>query len=83
MRERSVFVVTGAALGLIMAMLVSSLIITLTLELPLSRTFRNKVARASMSLFLRPVAGQVFNWVIDRTSRSHRFEDIFKRSNTV
>jgi uncharacterized membrane protein required for colicin V production len=74
---------TGAVLGLITAMLVASLMITVTLEMPLSRSLRNDVAGASMSLFLRPMAGQMFNWVIDRTSGSIHFEDIFKRSNTV
>lgn len=74
---------TGAVLGLITAMLVGSLLISLTLELPVSARFQRDVAKSSMVLFLRPIAGQVFNWVVARTSKHIRFEDIFKRGNTV
>lgn len=74
---------TGAGLGLIFGMIVCSLAISLVLELPLSDRFRNDVARASMSLFLRPIAGEVYNWVVDRLSGEKHFEDIFKRGNTV
>ena len=74
---------TGAGLGLVMGMLIASLLITLTLEVPLSRSFRKDVATSSMGLFLRPIAGQVFNWIVVRTFKSNHFEDFFKRSNTV
>ena len=74
---------TGAVLGLIMGMIISSLLITLALELPLPDRFRRDVAKSSMSLFLRPIAGQVFNWVVARTPKSIHFEDIFKHNNSV
>jgi len=74
---------TGAALGLITAMLVGSLAISLALELPISMKVRRDVAGASMSLFLRPLAGQIYDFVVDRVSGDKHFEDIFKRGNTV
>ena len=74
---------TGAALGLIMGMIVASLLIALTLELPFPHQFRRDVAKSSMSLFLRPIAGRVFNWVLERSSKDVQFRDIFKENNTV
>ncbi|MCZ6766520.1 MAG: CvpA family protein, partial [bacterium] len=74
---------TGAILGLIMGMFVASLLITVTLELPFPRKFREQVAESSMSLFLRPVAGQVYNWVVSRASDRWDFDKIFKRGTTV
>jgi len=74
---------TGAMLGLIMGMFVASLLITVILELPFPRKFREEVAESSMSLFLRPVAGQVYNWVVSRASDRWDFDEIFKRATTV
>lgn len=74
---------TGAMLGLIMGMFVASLLITVTVELPFPRKFREQVAESSMSLFLRPVAGQVYNWVVSRASDRWDFDEIFKRGTTV
>lgn len=74
---------TGAVLGLIMGMIIGSLLITATLELPFPDSFRREVAKSSMALFLRPIAGQVYNWVTDRTSAGRSFEDIFKEGNKV
>ncbi len=73
----------GAAMGLIMAMIISSLLITAALEIPVSRGFQRDVSRASVSLFLRPVAGQIFNWVVAHGPKAVRFEEIFKRGKTI
>jgi uncharacterized membrane protein required for colicin V production len=74
---------TGAALGLITAMVAASLLITVTLELPLSDRFRKDVATAEMSLFLRPIAAQIYNWIAARASDSIHFEEVFERGNKV
>lgn len=74
---------SGALLGLLMAMIVSSLLITVTLELPFPKPFHRRVASSSMGLFLRPVAGQVFNWLTARAPGDIRFEDFFRRGKTV
>jgi membrane protein required for colicin V production len=73
----------GAALGLILAMIISSLLITVTLELPLPRNFQQDVRRASVSLFLRPIAGQVFNFIVAHGPKAVHFEEIFKKSDSV
>lgn len=73
----------GAALGLFVAMILASLLITLTLELPFQRTFQRDVQRASVSLFLKPVAGQVFNFLVAHGPRAIHFEDIFKEGDTI
>ena len=73
----------GGVLGLVVAMIVSSLLINLTLELPFPRSFQRDVQRASVSLFLRPVAGQIFNFLVAHGPRSVHFEDIFKEGETI
>jgi uncharacterized membrane protein required for colicin V production len=72
----------GAGLGLVMAMIVSSLLITLTLKLPFPKTVQRDVQRASVSLFLRPIAGQIFNFLVAHGSGA-RFEEIFKENDTI
>jgi len=74
---------TGAMLGLLLGMLIASLLITLTLEVPLPQDLRKDVAKSSMVLFLRPIAGQVYDWVAAHGSKSKRFEDFFKNSQSV
>jgi uncharacterized membrane protein required for colicin V production len=73
----------GAALGLVVAMIVSSLLVTLTLELPFPRTIQRDVQRASLSLFVRPIAGQIFNFIVAHGPKSVHFEEIFKESETI
>jgi len=75
--------IAGAALGLIVAMILGSLLITLTLGMPLPRTFQRDVQRASVSLFLRPIAGEIFNFVVAHGPRAVHFEEIFKEKETV
>ena len=73
----------GAALGLILAMIISSLLITVTLELPLPRDLQQDVRKASVSLFLRPIVGQVFNFIVAHGPRAVHFEEIFKKSDSI
>jgi uncharacterized membrane protein required for colicin V production len=73
----------GAALGLIVAAILSSLLITLTLEMPFPRSFQKDVQQASVSLFLRPIAGQIFNFVVAHGPRPVHFEEIFKKGDTI
>jgi uncharacterized membrane protein required for colicin V production len=75
--------VTGAMLGLIMGMIVASLLITVTLELPLPKDFRRDVAGSSMALFLRPMAGQVFDWIAAHGEQAKHFEDFFRHGKTA
>lgn len=73
----------GAALGLVVAMIVASLLVTLTLELPFSRSFQRDVQRSKVSLFVRPIAGQIFNFLVAHGPRAVHFEDIFKESDRI
>lgn len=73
----------GALLGLLIAMILASLLITLTLELPFPRSFQRDVQRSSVSLFLRPIAGQVFNFLVAHGPRAVQFEDIFKGRDKI
>jgi hypothetical protein len=66
-----------------MGMLVASLLIAVTLELPAPPQFRKDVAKSSMVLFLRPIAGQVFDWLVAHGSKSKEFEDFFRNSKSV
>jgi len=73
----------GAVLGFLIAMIVSSLLITLTLQLPFSRSFQRDVQRSSISLFVRPLAGQIFNFLVAHGPRAVHFEEIFKKADRI
>ncbi len=73
----------GAILGFLVAMVVASLLITVTLELPFSRNLQRDVQRASVSLFLRPIAGDIFNFLVAHGPRAVHFEEIFKEGDTI
>lgn len=73
----------GAALGVLVAMILASLLITLTLQLPFPKSFQRDVQRASVSVFLRPVAGQIFDFLVAHGPRAIHFEDVFKKSDTI
>jgi membrane protein required for colicin V production len=73
----------GALLGLLVAMILSSLLITLTLELPFPKDFQRDVQRSSVSLFLKPIAGQIFDFLVAHGPRAVHFEDIFKEGDTI
>ena len=72
----------GAALGLVIAMILSSLLVTLMLAFPFPKSVQKDVQRSSVSLFVRPIAGQLFNFLVARGSGA-RFEEIFKEKETV
>ncbi len=69
---------TGAVLGLILGMVVASLLISVSLEMPIPKPLRANVERSSVSLFLRPVAGQIFNIIASHGPKGIRYEDIFR-----
>jgi membrane protein required for colicin V production len=73
----------GAVLGLVVAMILSSLLITLALELPFPKAVQEDVRRASVSLYLKPIAGQIYNLIVAHGSGAVRFEEIFKKGETI
>jgi membrane protein required for colicin V production len=74
--------IAGAALGLVIAIILSSLLVTLVLAFPFPKSVQKDVQRSSVSLFVKPVAGQLFNFLVARVSGA-RFEEIFKESETI
>jgi membrane protein required for colicin V production len=74
---------TGAMLGLITAMLIASLLISLTLELPVSSSIRKDFDRSSVSNFLKPVAPRIFNFIISHGGKRIHYETIFKQSDST
>lgn len=73
----------GAALGLITAMLVASLLVTVALELPISNDARDKVERSEVSMFVRPMAPWLFNFVFSHGEGGLAYDRIFKRGGMI
>ncbi len=70
----------GASLGFILAMVVSSLLVSAVLELPLDLKTRRTIETSLMTNFVRPVAPWVFDQVFDRGDHGIDFRSIFRRS---
>jgi membrane protein required for colicin V production len=75
--------VCGMAVGLIVAMLVTSLLIGAALELPLPYDVRSEIANAEVSLFLRPIAPWLFDAVFNHGSDGLAFDKIFKGGKPI
>lgn len=73
----------GAALGLIIGMLTASLLISVTLELPVSREVRRTIERSSVCMFVRPMAPWLFDFVFSHGERGVNYRSIFKRGGPV
>lgn len=73
----------GAMLGLIVGMIVSSLLVSAVLELPVSRTVRRAVEHSSVSMFVRPIAPWLFNFVFSHGPRGVDYQSIFKRGGPI
>jgi len=73
----------GAALGLIVAFLLCSMLVSISLELPLSRDVRRAVATSTLSNFVQPMAPWLFDAVFHHGDGGVSFESIFRRGETV
>ena len=73
----------GGALGLIIGMLVASLLVTVTLELPVSTNVRRTIERSSVCMFVRPMAPWLFDFVFSHGDRGINYRSIFKRGGPV
>ncbi len=74
---------SGAALGLLTAMVLSSLLISLVLELPVSRDIRRGINTSSLSNFLKPVAPRIFNLIIAHGPKQIHYDSILKENKTI
>jgi len=73
----------GAALGLIMGMILGSLLVTVALELPIPARARDAIERSELCLFLRPIAPSIFDAIFDHGDNGLAYERIFKRGGPI
>ena len=73
----------GAAFGLVTAMVISSLLISLVLELPVSRPIRQGIHASAVSNFLKPVAPRIFNFIIAHGPKRIHYSSIFEEKSTI
>ena len=73
----------GAALGLIVALIVTSLLVSAVLELPIDGGVRSEIEGAEVSLFVRPIAPWLFDIVFSHGSKGVDFDEIFRRGGPV
>jgi membrane protein required for colicin V production len=73
----------GAAVGLIVALLISSLLVSAALELPVSGEARRDIEDAEMSLFVRPIAPWLFDTVFDHGPRGVAYDEIFRNGGPI
>jgi len=73
----------GAMVGLIVAMLVGSMLIAVTLELPIGKEVRRGVETSQLSLYLRPMAPWLFDTVLQFGPGDLSHERIFKRGGPI
>jgi len=74
---------SGAALGLIVAMLVSSTLVTITLQIPVPDTVHQAVEHSNVGAFLQPIAPWLFDAVFSHGRHGLSFEDIFRRGSLL
>jgi membrane protein required for colicin V production len=73
----------GGILGLIIGMIVSSLLVSVVLELPVSKNVRRAVERSEVSIFVRPIAPWLFDFVFAHGQRGVDYRSIFKRGGPI
>lgn len=73
----------GAMVGVMFAMLVASMLIAVTLELPIGRDVRRGVETSDMSLYLRPVAPWLFDTVLEFVPGDITHARIFRRGGPI
>ncbi|MDH3197950.1 MAG: CvpA family protein, partial [Candidatus Krumholzibacteria bacterium] len=73
----------GAALGLIVGMIVGSLLVTVALELPIPDDTRREIESSEVCIFLRPIAPWIFDTVFNHGENGLAYERIFKRGGPI
>ena len=73
----------GAMVGVIVAMLIGSMLIAVTLELPIGRDVRKGIAASNLSLYLRPMAPWLFDTVLEFVPGEITHARIFKRGGPI
>lgn len=73
----------GAMLGLIIGFIITSLMVSLVLELPVPRQVRRSVELSEVSIYVRPIAPWIFDFVFSHDERGVDFHEIFKRGGAV
>ncbi len=68
----------GGALGLVLAIVVTSSLVALARELPLPRGALRALERSRVAMFVEPVAPWIFDTVLDHGHRGVAFRDIVR-----
>jgi hypothetical protein len=72
----------GAALGLVVGIVLASLLVSVTLELPIPLRTRGDIQSSEVCQFVQPIAPAVFNFIFARTEGLN-FDDIFRRGGHI
>lgn len=72
----------GALVGLILAMLLGSTLLSLALELPISSSARDTIESSQVGMFLRPMAPWLYN-VVFGGGDVGAFQEVFKRGGHI
>jgi uncharacterized membrane protein required for colicin V production len=73
----------GAALGLIVGLILASLLVTVVLELPLSATTRGHIETSEVCVFVRPIAPRIFNAIFSHGPSGIAYDSVFKRGGPI
>jgi len=73
----------GGILGLIIGMIISSALVCVVLELPVSKDVRRSVEDSTVSMFVQPMAPWIFDTVFSHGEQGVDFESIFKRGGLI
>lgn len=73
----------GAALGLVVGVILASLLVSAVLELPIPARTRGDIQSSHVCLFVAPVAPTIFNFIFSHGPASLRYEQIFRSVGAV
>jgi membrane protein required for colicin V production len=71
----------GAALGLVVGAVLASLLVSVTLELPVSGRARGHIRSSQACQFVQPIAPTIFNAILSRVPGRLSFDNIFRRGD--
>ena len=64
-------------------MIITSLLVSIILELPVSDDVRRAVEQSTVSMFVRPIAPWIFDVVFAHGDHGIDYESIFKRGGPI
>lgn len=73
----------GAALGLVVGAILTSLLVSAILELPIPAATRGDVQSSQVCQFVAPIAPTIFNAILSHGPTSIRYEQIFRSVGVI